>query len=429
MWFDLIVVALLLFCMVRGAKKGFLWQLATIAAVALCFLFAETASVAIAPYLKLDPPLNRWVSMLLLYVACSFVCFAVARGMQSGLEKAKFEAYDRHLGGLFGLIKGAGIAVILTFFAVTLSERLRPTVLSSYSGHASAVVMDALSPVFPQELGNVLEPHLRKFQGFEEEFRDARLADGEEDVENLFGDDPGGDGLFVDDFGDGPLAGGSGMEDGGFGDDPFGWGEPGGDRVPSRPVSGDGAFGDSDPTFGETPGQGDAWFRDGEFNAGRLRDEAGEIAGDLWDDVPEETKRGLTDSLRDSAANELKRRAEDGLGFRLDGFLGDPNADPGVADPPRTGPTRQELISEIAAVYNKDETIQATLKRRFAQALGPVPEEASIAILRDWLYDLRQPDGVVDPDPGTNLATTLPERISREMRRRTASSGGGANRQ
>ena len=108
MWYDLAVAAILLFCMIRGAKKGFLWQLAAIAAVVLCFAFAETVSVALAPYLNINPPLNRWVSMLLLYIACSFLCFAVARGLQNGLERAKFEDYDRHLGGLFGLAEGGG---------------------------------------------------------------------------------------------------------------------------------------------------------------------------------------------------------------------------------------------------------------------------------------------------------------------------------
>ncbi|QDT17878.1 CvpA family protein [Alienimonas californiensis] len=451
MWYDLAVAAILLFCMIRGAKKGFLWQLAGIAAVVLCFVFAETASLAIAPYLKIDPPLNRWVSMLLLYVACSFLCFAVARAMQNGLEKAKFEDYDRHLGGVVGLLKGGGIAVVVTFFAVTLSETLRPIVLASHSGHAAAVVMDKLSPVFPEELGKVLKPHLDEFHGFEEEFHGGQLADGSDDPGNLFGDDPFGEGSgefgdfdgfgetspgdpWVEPRGDstqGPLAGGGSNPAGdGSGRDPFGWGvdpRTNADRLNGRPVSGDGSFGDSTRgDFGSAPGEGGDWFDDGGLNADRLRNEAGTVARDLWNDVPEETRRNLTDSLTESATNAARRRVEDGLGVRLDNFLSDP-AQPG-ADPAATQPTRQELIAEIAAIYNRDENVQAMIRQQSARTLGPVPEDAAIDVLQDWLADLRGPAAGPDPDPVTTKATTLRERITRRLTARTARPGETAPR-
>ncbi|NNJ24500.1 CvpA family protein [Alienimonas chondri] len=443
MWFDLVVAAILLFCMVRGARKGFLWQLAAIAAVVLCFVFAETASLAIAPYLKIDPPLNRWVSMLLLYVACSFVCFAVARGLQNGLEKAKFEDYDRHLGGLFGLIKGAGIAVIVTFFAVTLSETARPSVLASHSGHAAAVVMDKLSPVFPEELGKVLKPYLDEFQGFEDEFHGSHLAEGSEDLDDIFGEgDPSDDGFggfggFGDDFGGefddrGPIAGNDSSQAGdGFGGDPFGWGSrPSGDRVSGTPISGDGAFGDSrfgGDDFGAQPGADSGeradWFRDGSLNTDRLRDEAGGLARDMMNDVPEETRRNLTDSLTEAATGAARRRVEDGLGVRLDDFLGGDPTRP-AADPAAVArPSRQELIAEIAAIYNRDEDVQAMIRSQSARALGPVPEDAALDVLQDWLADLRGPAAGPDPDPTTTKSTTLRERITRRLTARTARPG------
>ncbi len=473
MWYDLAVAALLLFCMVRGARKGFLWQLAAIAAVVLCFVFAETASVAIAPYLKIDPPLNRWVSMLLLYVACSFVCFAAARSLQSGLEKAKFEDYDRHLGGLFGLIKGAGLAVIVTFFAVTLSERLRDTALSSYSGHASAVVMNKLSPVFPEELGKVLKPYLDEFEGFEDGFAGTHLAEGSHDPGDLFGDgsDPG-DGRTLDDsrsddgfegFGEGsnrpgsgdawddfeppgsltgvPVVSGSSPADDGFDANPFGPSPapraPGG-RLPGPSSRGDGAFGDGSfgdsapgAHFGSAPGvapeRGGGWFDDGRLNTDRLRGEAGGVARNLWDDVPAETRRSLTDSLTESATDAVRRGAEDRFGVRLDGFSGDPLGDPTrpAATPAdlTSRPTRQSLIAEIATIYNRDETVQAMIRRQSARALGPVPEAAAIDVLEDWLADLRGPAAGPDPDPATTKATTLRERITHRLTARTARPG------
>ncbi|HUG90555.1 MAG TPA: CvpA family protein [Planctomycetaceae bacterium] len=165
MWYDLVVLAILVLATIRGAVKGIVWQLAVIAAIVLCFAFSESLSLAVAPHIGLDPPLNRWVTMFALYVVFAFVAFGVARWLRAWIEKAKFVEFDRHLGAVFGLIKGAVIALVATFFVVTLADRapgLRDAVFHSYSGQAAAIVMDHLHPVMPRELHDVLEPYIHR---------------------------------------------------------------------------------------------------------------------------------------------------------------------------------------------------------------------------------------------------------------------------
>ena len=413
MWYDLAVAAILLFCLIRGTKKGFVWQLAAIGSVILCFAFAETVSVATAPYLNLTAPLNRWVSMLLLYVACSFVCFAVARGLKSSLEKAKFDDYDRHLGGLFGLLKGAGIAVVLTFFAVTLSNKLRPTVLTSYSGHAAAVVMHQLAPLFPAELGKVIRPYLDNYEGLDEDPTGPRLVDGTSDPgDDLFGDGGG----FDDDFDR------AGVDDGGFGwdDDPHAdavaRGTSEDDGLPPR----DGAFGDSgfgdDPGIAERPegaGQGGDWFdSEGGFNSDRLVGEGERLARDLWDDVPAETRDGVTGSLRDG----VRRRVDEEVDRRVGEFFGGANANAG-------GPSRGELLDSIAARYTQDPAAHDAFRSHAEGMLRGVPEGVVGDVLRDWLADLRGPSAGADPNPTTSIQTQLPARIRAGVSARVAAPG------
>ena len=112
MGFDLFIGAILLITTIRGAAKGVAWQLAGIGALVLCFLFATPLSLTIAPMIKLAPLLNRWVAMLGIYLVFSFGTFAIARGFREALEKAKFVEFDRHMGALFGLFKGAIMAEI-----------------------------------------------------------------------------------------------------------------------------------------------------------------------------------------------------------------------------------------------------------------------------------------------------------------------------
>src|SRR5262245_38343757 len=105
MWYDALMLAILLFTTIRGAAKGMAWQLAAIAALVLCFLFATPLSLVVAPSINLAPPLNRWVAMLAIYLAFSFGCFSIARLLRGWLEELRFTEYDRHLGALFGLLK------------------------------------------------------------------------------------------------------------------------------------------------------------------------------------------------------------------------------------------------------------------------------------------------------------------------------------
>ena len=121
MWYDLLILAIIIFAAIRGAMKGFVWQLATIAALVLCFLFATPLSLALAPAIGVQPPLNRWIALAVIYALFSLLAFGGARMLREGIEKAKFVEYDRHLGSVFGLLKGVVIALVLTFFAVTLS--------------------------------------------------------------------------------------------------------------------------------------------------------------------------------------------------------------------------------------------------------------------------------------------------------------------
>ena len=163
MWYDACMLAILAYTTIRGAAKGMAWQVAAIAALVLCFLFATPLSLVVAPMIRLEPPLNRWVAMLVIYLAFSFGCFAAARMLRSWLEALKFEEYDRHLGALFGFVKGAMICLVITFFSVCLSETARATILETRTGRISGQILDQLAVVMPAELDKVLAPYLRKF--------------------------------------------------------------------------------------------------------------------------------------------------------------------------------------------------------------------------------------------------------------------------
>ncbi|WP_166828025.1 CvpA family protein [Thalassoroseus pseudoceratinae] len=163
MWYDLLIACILIYATLRGAQKGITWQLAVIGSVLMCFAFAGSLSEKMAPFFTVEPPLNKWLAMLVLYVIFSIISFAIARQLRSLIEKMKFQELDSHLGAVLGLAKGGLIAFILTFFAITLTQkfpRLRDEVFYSYTGHYAAVVADRLHTVMPEELYGIVHPHL-----------------------------------------------------------------------------------------------------------------------------------------------------------------------------------------------------------------------------------------------------------------------------
>ena len=69
--------------------------------------------------------------MLVLYVVTAGAIWLLFRLVSGIIDRLKLKEFDRQLGALFGLAKGVLYCVIITFFAVTLSEPARQAVLQS----------------------------------------------------------------------------------------------------------------------------------------------------------------------------------------------------------------------------------------------------------------------------------------------------------
>lgn len=378
MWYDAVIAGVLVFAMIRGAMKGIVWQLAVIAAIVLCFFFAGSLSQTLAPYIGLEPPLNRWVAMFLLYVGFSFVSFAGARIIREGIEKAKFEAFDRHLGAVFGLVKGGVFALVITFFAATMSESQRSTIFNSYSGQAAAVIMDRLHPVMPAELHEVLEPYIHS------------LDRPELDLQYTHGRSASADDLAHDHDHDHHSH------------DPFAH--------------------ETDPFANESnpsQGGGDYWRDD---TATSKNSQGGSSDNQLAAFVDSLDGDGLDSQLRQAILQALKNtdsqdRPElmEKLKTGIPGLLRTLAStwQEGRPDTTSTTADRDNLLREIAAMYFDKPDAQQKHIDKTEQALAGIPDRVALAVLEDWHADLFVADA--DPDPKTGYDTALDQRIVRQL--------------
>ena len=140
-----------------------------IAAIILCFKFADKLAPAIEGQINVEQPLRHWIAMFILYLGFSLGSFLAARVMNSWLEKAEFKDFDRHLGGILGLVKGVAFSMVLTFFALTLSDTLKDVVLSSNSGRAACYILDTVKPITPEYFHEYLVKYEAELEGIHQE--------------------------------------------------------------------------------------------------------------------------------------------------------------------------------------------------------------------------------------------------------------------
>jgi len=160
--YDLVMLLILVGAAVFGAWKGMAWQLASLASVVVSALVAIHFSPLLAPRLSASEPWNRVLAMLILYVACALAIWIIFRAVSGVIERVKLREFDRQAGALFGLAKGALLCLVVTFFAVTLSETTRRAVLGSRSGKLMARVTCHANHVLPEELRRVVGKYVEQ---------------------------------------------------------------------------------------------------------------------------------------------------------------------------------------------------------------------------------------------------------------------------
>jgi membrane protein required for colicin V production len=154
--YDLLMLAVLVGMAVFGAVKGMAWQVAAIGSVVISCFVAVKFGPLVAPYFSAAAPWNQFIAMLVLYLGTSLAIWMFFRVVSKIIDQVKLKDFDRQIGATFGLARGVLYCLVITFFAVTLSETSRQAVLRSRSGYYAAVLIQRGAPMLPDEVREVL---------------------------------------------------------------------------------------------------------------------------------------------------------------------------------------------------------------------------------------------------------------------------------
>ena len=140
------------------------WQIASTASLVVSYFVALRFSEQLAPRFGQQAPLNRFIAMFVLYMITSLAIWFAFRIVHGFIDRVRLREFDRQMGAVVGAAKGVLWCVAITFFAVTLSERARTSVLHSRSGYMIARLLDRAEGIMPRELHGVLDPYLNRFE-------------------------------------------------------------------------------------------------------------------------------------------------------------------------------------------------------------------------------------------------------------------------
>ncbi|GAB5441311.1 MAG: hypothetical protein Fues2KO_16600 [Fuerstiella sp.] len=359
-WYDIVVLTILIFTTWRGAQRGLVTQLAWIAAAVLCFKFADTLAPSLTPHISVGEPNDRvrhWIAMFILFVGFSIGSFLVARTIENTLKKAKLKELDRFLGAALGFIFGWTLVMVATFFTAVLPPT-RAAVLESRTGDFACQVLDTIKPLTPEHFHEYLVEYQRRLPHDSHE----HLGEGST-LPGFLGDD--------EDFD---------LDSGQGGTDWLNVGS-GSDSNPDRPAPAD-----------RTPTLDQLWRE----LPTTLRNQFGDQLQQQWNSASPDQRRRLIDDLArtfDAQAPEVVSR-----------FLA--SMDVGSTADRET----DRMLNEIGDVYQDREQIV----RRTREHLAGIPSAVQQAVIEDWYADLNL---LADPDPGTTVQTRLDERILRQLER------------
>ncbi|OHB82806.1 MAG: hypothetical protein A2V98_14780 [Planctomycetes bacterium RBG_16_64_12] len=162
--YDLLMLVVLVLTTMFGAWKGMAWQIASLASLVVSCVVAMRFSGQLAPHISQHEPWNRFLAMLILFMLTSLAIWVAFRLVARFIDRVKLKEFDRQMGALFGLAKGVLFCLVITFFAVTLSEGSRQAVLRSHSGKFIARFLQQATPAMPQEVRDVLGQYIDEFE-------------------------------------------------------------------------------------------------------------------------------------------------------------------------------------------------------------------------------------------------------------------------
>lgn len=197
--FDLIILAILIALTLRGIMKGMVSQIVSVGSLFVCWIVASRFAFVIAPSIPAEEPWNKIGAMIVLFIVTMIAIRFVHGYLEKKLKDWHLDGLNKYLGAGLGFVKGLLVCMVLTFFAVMLSETTREVVFQSKSGRHLANLIAKTGTFIPSDSCELLRTQIATFnakvngtsvesEGSENDHMQAMLAAKDSTNEESFSD-------------------------------------------------------------------------------------------------------------------------------------------------------------------------------------------------------------------------------------------------
>ena len=162
--YDIVMLVIFFGSVLFGYRKGFAWQVASLASIIVSYFVAINFRNPVAQLISVEAPWNQFAAMLILFLGTSLIVWTVYASFNKSIKRAELKGFDRQTGALLGAFKGAILCMLVTVFAVSLFSSTRNMVHNSASGYYVVSGIQQFSRFTPTELAQFLDPHIQSFE-------------------------------------------------------------------------------------------------------------------------------------------------------------------------------------------------------------------------------------------------------------------------
>ena len=162
--YDLLMLAVLAGAILFGLWKGLAWQIASLASIFVSYFVALNFRGQLSTWISASEPWNRFAAMLILFLGTSLIIWMGYGYLKNSIQRLRLRGFDAQAGALLGAVKGVLLCMLITLFGVTLfGENTRSAVIASRSGGYIAAGINRLNALIPDEIHQILDPHIQQF--------------------------------------------------------------------------------------------------------------------------------------------------------------------------------------------------------------------------------------------------------------------------
>lgn len=154
-WVDLVLLGLFGLSVLVGLWRGLVFEVVSLLGWLVAFIIANSVGPMLAelvPAGVAEPALRLWGAYLVVFVLVLIACTLLARMLRALVSATPLSAIDHLLGGVFGVVRGALVLVVVATL-VTLSPFAQSTPWrSSHGALWLGLALEGLKPILPQSL-------------------------------------------------------------------------------------------------------------------------------------------------------------------------------------------------------------------------------------------------------------------------------------